>query len=194
MSATRTRDRRALAAGAVLVITLLAGARGVPAWREWDRAAREGAIRAEGEVARAREASRRLPALLDSIEARQGRVAALGEVVLDGDTFASAAASLVSMVSGAGAAAGVEVGALQVVPDTSDAGVFSRVRVRGEATGDLPGLLRVLRTLEGGPQLLVVRDWSVAQPDVGGSAGGPEALRMRFEVEGIALRGGKEDS
>ena len=180
------RDRRVLSFGLAVIGLLLLVGRGIPAWRRWDADARASAAELAVEEERAAAAARALPALRDSAAARRERLVALAPAVLDGESAASAGAALASLVSGAAAKAGVQIGAVQLSrPDSAARTVFTRVRVRTDATGDLPGLLRFLQALEGGPALLAVREWSVSQPNAGGPATLPETLRLELTVEGL---------
>lgn len=181
------RDRRTLVMGGILVVALVLLARGIPAWRRWDADTRASAREMATEAARAETTVRDLPASLDSLQARRARYVALGRGVLDGASTAAAGASLASLVSGAAARAGVQIGSVQVRPDTAGAGTFLRVTVRAEGTGDLPAITRMLEMLEGGRTLLAVRDLSITQPNPGGPAEQPEALRVELAVEGLAL-------
>jgi hypothetical protein len=184
------RDRRVVLLGAAAIALLLLVGRGIPAWRHWDADLHASAAELTAEAARAEAAVRALPALRDSAAARRARLVALAPAVLDGESAASSGAALAALVSGAAAKAGVQVGAVQLSqPDSAARTVFTRVRVRADATGDLPGLLRFLRELEGGPALVAVREWSVAQPAAGGPAEVAEELRLELTVEGLtALR------
>ncbi|HYW08756.1 MAG TPA: type II secretion system protein GspM [Longimicrobium sp.] len=186
--AVSDRERRTLVLGAVAVMLVLFLGRGLPAWRRWDTDARARAAEMTAEANEAEVAVRVLPALRDSAAARQARLVALAPTLLDGESVAAGGAALASLVSGAAAKAGVRVGAVQPsAVDSASVSVFARVRVRADATGDLPGLLRLLAALEGGPELLVLRDWSVTQGSAGGPAEQPESLRMEFTVEGLVL-------
>lgn len=181
------RDRRTLAAGGIIVLLLLFAGRGLPAWRRWDADVRASAAEMRAEAARAEQTVRLLPASLDSLEARRARLVALGRGVLDGESTAASGAALASLVSGAAARAGVRIGSVQVRPDTASAGTFMRIAVRADGTGDLPAITRMLALLEGAPELLAVREISITQPNPGGPAEQPEALRVELAVEGLAL-------
>lgn len=181
------RDRRALAAGAAVVLLLLLAGRGLPAWRRWDAAVRASAAEMAAEAARAERTARLLPATLDSLEARRARLVALGSALLDGGSPAASAAALASLLSGAGARAGVQIGSVQVRPDTASAGTFLRVYARADGTGDLGAITRMLALLEGAPELLAVRELSITQTNPGGPAEQPEALRLELAVEGLAM-------
>jgi hypothetical protein len=181
------RDRRTLVIGAVTIAGLVLLARGLPAWRRWDADTRASAAEMATEAVRAESVVQQLPAALDSLQARRARYVALGRGVLDGESTAAAGASLASLVSGAAARAGVQIGSVQVRPDSAGAGTFMRITVRAEGTGDLPAITRMLEMLEGGRTLLAVRDLSITQPNPGGPAEQPEALRVELAVDGLAL-------
>lgn len=181
------RDRRTLVMGALTVAGLVVVARGLPAWRRWDADTRASAREMATEAARAESTVRQLPAALDSLQARRGRYVALGRGLLEGGSTAAAGASLASLVSGAAARAGVQIGSVQVRPDSAGAGTFMRIAVRAEGTGDLPAITRMLEMLEGGRTLLAVRELSITQPNPGGPPEQPEALRVELAVEGLAL-------
>jgi hypothetical protein len=182
------RDRRTLLLGGTVIALLLLLFKGLPAWRRWDAGARASGAELVAAAARAQADVRSLPALADSVAARHRRLVALAPLVLDGSTPAAAGASLASLVSGAAARANVALGTVQLQPDTATTGTFVRVTVRGDATGDLPGIARMLALLEGGPELLAVREVSITQPDPGGPADRVETLRLEFSVQGLALR------
>jgi hypothetical protein len=185
------RDRRVLLAGGAVILLILLLGRGIPAWRRWDQGVRAGAERRMEAAARAEAAIRDLPAGLDSLEARRARFFAVGGSLLEGESPAAAGAALASLLSGTAAQAGVQLGSVQVRPDTASAGAFLRVWVRADATGDLPSITRLLTLLEGAPERLRVREISITQPSPGGPAEQPEALRLEVAVEGLALaRGG----
>jgi hypothetical protein len=186
MTRPSSRDRRAVALGAFVVGFVLFVFRVLPLWRSWDEDRRAAAAELAGEVERTRAGVRWLPGALDSVEARSRRVVALAPLLVPGNTPAAASASLASLVSGAAAKAHVDLGALQLRPDSAGETSFTRVAVRGDATGDLPGILRMLSELEGGRELLVVRVLSITQPAAGGPGDQPEALRLEFSVEALA--------
>lgn len=181
------RDRRTLTVGAIVIVLLVLLGRGIPAWRRWDAEVRASAARMAAEAARAEQTVRLLPASLDSLEARRARFIAVGGGALDGGTAAASGAALASLVSGAAARAGVQVGSVQVRPDTASAGTFMRIGVRADGVGDLPAITRMLALLEGAPELLAVRELAITQPLPGGPAEQAEALRMEIAVQGLAL-------
>ena len=194
------RDRRTLLVGVSIVAGLVALAKGVPAWRSWDAGIRASAAEMVGEAARAGRSVRALPAVRDSLIARNERYLALAEQVVPGDGPTSAAGELATFVSGTATAADLAVGALQVRVDTAGRGIgdrtagspFARVSVQGDLTGDAHGLTYFLSAIEDGPYLLAVRELAITQPEPAAPADRPEMLRVQFVVEGIALRRGAD--
>lgn len=180
-------DRRTLWTGTAVILLLVLLGRGIPAWRRWDADVRASAAEMAAEAARAESETRRLPAALDSLQARRARYAALGRGILGGESTAAAGASLAALVSGTAARAGVQIGSVQVRPDTAGAGTFMRVAVQADGTGDLAAVTRMLVMLEGSPELLAVRQIAITQPNPGGPAELPESLRLDITVEGLAL-------
>jgi hypothetical protein len=182
------RDRRALTFGIGAIVILFALGKGVPRLLSWERGARsnasdqqEGFDRATAEIARANVVS-------DSAKAWGGRIIALAPALVGGDSPATASATLAGIISGAAARSNVKIGVLQLHADTSSRSTFMRVGVRGEATGDIAGVMAMLATLEGGPTLLWVRELSVTQPEPTAPADHMEALRIELNVEGLMLR------
>lgn len=181
------RDRRVLLTGIAVIAVLLLVSKGIPAWVRWEREARASAAEMSAEAARAGAQIRAFPAAVDSLEARRERLEALAPALLDGESPAAAGATLASILSGAAAQASVRLGAVQVRPDSAGSRTFVRVSVRGDATGDMGGITRMLRALEEGPELLAVRELSITQPEPGAPPDRPEALRVEFAVEGLAI-------
>lgn len=181
------RDWHTLAAGTILIGVILGYTRGIPAWRAWDGSVRASAVEMRAELAAAEDAAGRLAPALDSLQARRDRFVALAPALLDGDTPAEASAALSARLAAAGVRARVRMGAAQVRADTARAGTFTRIHARVDAIGDLPGLTRLLTDLEGGPELLAIREVFINQPDAGGPAERPETLRVEITVQGLAL-------
>jgi hypothetical protein len=181
------RERRTLTLGALLIGGLVAASWGVPSWLAWQRQARASAVELRAEVVRAEASLAALPQTLDSLEQRRQRFISLAPMLVGGDSPAAAAAALASLLSGAAAQAHVRLGATQVYVDSAYSGVFTRVGVRGDATGDIRGVAALLSELEQGPKLLIIRGLSISQSEPGATADRPEALRVEFAVEGLAL-------
>ena len=161
LRAMSRRDRRALSFGALAIAATLAGARGVPALREWSAASVLSAREVVGEAERARRGVMGADVLADTMRVRGERLVAVAPALLDGRSAATAGATLASLVSGAAAASDAKLGSVQVRADTaahdSSAAVrraFTRVSVRAVLTADVRGLSRFLLALERGLTLL----------------------------------------
>jgi len=186
------RDRRALTFGVGTIVILFAMAKGVPRLLSWERDARSDASDQQDEYDRATAEIARAMVVRDSAKARGARIIALAPALIEGDSPATASATLAGIISGAAARSNVKVGALQLHADTSSRGTFVRVGVRGDATGDIAGVTAMLAALEGGPTLLAVRELSITQPEITAPADHMEALRVELTVEGLMLRPHKE--
>ena len=183
-----SRDRRALAAGVVVVVLLIAFARGLPALRRWQADVRDSSAALTQEAARAQMTVARERTTRDSLAARQRRFIALAPLLLGGETPAMGSATLASLISTAATAASVRLGPVQVQADTVARGVFSRVGVRAEITGDIRGVSAFLSTLERGPTLVAVRELTIAQLEPAAAADRAEALHVTVAVEALMVR------
>jgi hypothetical protein len=190
-----SRDRRALSLGTLVIAATIAGARGVPALREWSETSVASAREVVGEAERARRSAMGAGALADTMQVRSERFIALAPALLDGKSAATAGATLASIVSGAAAASDAKLGSVQLradsVPDSSAAArrTFTRVAVRASLTADVRGLSRFLLALERGLTLLSIDELSVTQPEPGADGTRPEMLQVEIIVAGLALTG-----
>jgi hypothetical protein len=182
------RDRRALVIGACVIFVAVVGKHAVPALLTWQRDVRDAASLNVEKLARATLSLKRAAQVHDSLELRRARVLALAPALLGGDSPATASATLAGIVSGAAARSNVRIGALQLSADTATRGVFTRVSVHGDATGDIAGITAMLSALEGGPTLLAIRELSITQPEPGAPSDHAEALRVELAVVGLMLR------
>jgi hypothetical protein len=181
------RDRRALLVGGLSVPGLLFGARGLPALHRWQSEARSSAVELSAELARAGRELEMLPAALDTLEARNQRFVLLAPALLPGDSPAAAGGALASWIASTASQAGADIGAVYMEVDTGGTGVFTRVSVNADLTGDITGVTRFLAALEAGPMLLAFRELSIDQPDAALPDDRMEALRVRLVLEGLAL-------
>ena len=179
------RDRRTLIAGAAVIVGIVLLTRGLPAWRRWDGEARAASVELRVEAQRTRRAVEELPAMADSLAARQARFVALAPLLLAADSRAAATAALTSAISAAAQSSSVQLASMQVRSDTTG-NVFERIEARATMTGDGHGLGRMLVALERGPLLLSVRQLGVTQPSPSAPPDQPETLRVELVVEGLA--------
>jgi hypothetical protein len=183
-----SRDRRALAAGVVVVLLLVTFARGLPALRLWRADVRDSSAALTQEATRARMTVARERTTRDSLAARERRFIALAPLLLRGETPAMGSATLASLISTAATAASVRLGPVQVQADTVARGVFTRVGVRAEITGDVRGVSTFLSTLERGPTLVSVKELTIAQLEPAAAADRAEALHVTVAVEALMVR------
>jgi hypothetical protein len=190
ISVIASRDRRVLVAGVVVVVLLVAFARGLPALRRWHADVRDSSAALTQEAARARMTVARARTTRDSLAARERRFIALAPLLLRGETPAMGSATLASLISTAATAASVRLGPVQVQADTIARGVFSRVGVRAEITGDVRGVSAFLSILERGPILVAVKELTIAQLEPAAAADRAEALHVAVAVEALMVRRG----
>lgn len=181
------RDRRAIALGAGIILASATLGRGAPLWKQWVNETRDQAWQAQTRAGRLRVVARARAQLASAVAGASREYLALAPRLLDGNTPATAGASLLAMVSNAVIGAGLQVGSIQSSGDSAGRR-FARVAVRGEATGDVKGLTEFLKTLETGPVITGVRELSIDQPEPGAPNEQSEALRIQFVIDGIALR------
>jgi hypothetical protein len=176
------RDRRTATIGVIVVGTLVAVTRGLPALSTWERTRVAEAEEVAARAASARASVRLLPTLRDSLVARRRQLATIESTMLSGTSSAAAAARLASALDAIATSSRVKVTAMQLRADSTSA----RVAVRVLGTTDVAGLAALLRAVEGHAMRLVVRELSVAPADPAAPAGKAELLRIDVLVEGIA--------
>lgn len=194
LRAMSERDRRALSVGTLVIGAALAGARGVPALRGWSETSVASAREVVTEAERAHRGAVRAGVLADTIHVRSERFIALAPALLDGESAATAGATLASIVSGAAAASDARLGSVQLRTDTatrdSSAGAsraFTRIAVRASLTADVRGLSRFLLALERGLTLLAIDELSITQTEPAADGTRPEILHVEIVVAGLAL-------
>lgn len=181
------RERRALTVVGMCTVAMFATARGVPALVGWKRDLRSQADESRSSLADARAVLSTERAANEAALREGQRVIALAPLLLSGDTPASASATLEGLISGAAASSNVQLGALELRPDSISRSVFTRIVVKGSANGDIHGLMQMLQQLERGPALLSVEELSITQPELSGASDHMEALHMELVVGGLML-------
>jgi hypothetical protein len=181
------RDRRTLLAGALVMGAIIAAGRGVPAWRAWQRGARDRAAALAIAVDRGESLIRAQRTLRDSLAARDARFLGLAPALLPGESPAGAGATLAGLISAAAVPAGVHLDAVRIDPDSTLSATFTPVAVHVEAGGDVRGLAALLVALERGPALLAIRDLTIAALEPAAPPDRMERLRITLTVEGLML-------
>jgi hypothetical protein len=189
------RDRRTLTVGLGVVLSLITIARGVPALRAWEGDRRAEAQAAAEQLAALRSGVGTLPALRDSVRARQARLAALNSSLLSGASPSAIAANLASALEDLADDNALKVTAMQLHADSVATAGLARVDVRISGITDITGLAGFLHAVEGNTTPLVVRDLSVTQPEPTASDAKAEALRVDMLVAGIgAIKADKPEA
>jgi hypothetical protein len=181
------RERRVIVVGAAISCIGLLAARGIPVWHTWVATQRIAAEDATLALRRGHSLVRGLPVILDTLMRRNDRYIGLAPSLIAGQSPSEASAALLSLISGAGATAGIRIGALRVRVDTTKGKVFPRLIVSGDAQGDIRGLVAFLASLERGPTLLLVKHLVVVQGQPAAPSDRPEALRIEFVIEGLGV-------
>jgi hypothetical protein len=189
------RDRRTLVVGLCAVASLLTIARGVPALRSWEADRTAEGQSAGQQLAALRSGLRILPALRDTLRARQARLVALDSGLLFGASPSAIAADLASALEDLADDNALKVTAMQLRSDTVAIAGLARVEVRITGITDVTGLAGFLRAVESDATPLVVRDLSVSQPEPTASDAKPEALRVDMLVASIGtIKPGKPEA
>jgi hypothetical protein len=187
MARLSARDRRTLIVGAVSVSLVFGLGRGLPAWLRWRHDVHASSLELTRELHRARASLTQRKLLQDSLSPRRKRFIALAPMLLRGHTTAMGGASLAALISTASTASSTRLGPVRVEPDTAARGVFTRVRVRAELTGDVRGVAAFLQEIERGVPLLAVRELQISQLEPAAAPDRAEALRAAMTVEGLML-------
>jgi len=183
------RDRRTLTVGALAVGSLFALGRGLPGLLQWQETQLRRATIVMGELDSARVASRDVPLLRDSLVATRMRLMALDSTILSGPTPSAAAATLAAVLGDMASDAAVKVSAMQLNADSVASNSLAQVGVRMTAIADVYGLMALLRAIEGGDTLLVVREIAVNQPEPAAPANKQESLRVEVSVAALVRIG-----
>jgi len=182
------RDRKTLVAGVLGVVTIVAGGRAIPMWREWDEQARTSAVELSARVSTLENQLRQLPALRDSARVRGARSLAARARLIEAPTAATAGANLATQVTDIADDLGVKVSAVQIRPDTLFRSGYARVAVSLTATGDVTHLADLLTALELSDGLMAVRELTVTPADVLLPDGRPETIRFQLLIEALAVK------
>jgi hypothetical protein len=179
-------DRRALSTGAIAIMAFILIGAGVPRYLAWRTAAFTNAEQAASALARVRRSVVRYPRTTAALLQVRQRLALLDSLVLVDSSAATAGTSLADAISEAAEGAGVTLGSIQIKRDTLTRSRLRRIAARATVSGDVEAIALFLESLEGGTQLLAVREWSINGGSTTAASGQPELLRMDVLLEGIA--------
>ena len=178
-------DRRIAVRGVVAIAILVLVGRVIPGLRDW-ASERVGAVgQLQLESLRTEQSARDTLATRHLLVRSRARLADYDSAALDAASYTRASAMLATVVRDAADAAEAQLGVVQLRADSSATGRLSHVFVRATVTGNLESLALFLESLEGGPELLAVRELSITQPEPGIPSERPESLRGEVLVEAV---------
>lgn len=179
------RDRRALVYGTALLLGIVLMVRGLPALRGWTSSHAEAADLQRERLLLASGAAHRLADSRARLTAVRQDLSAYGSLLLGGSTISAAGATLAEAVATAAEDAEVTLGAVQLRGDSAGTGRLVRIGARTSLTGDLASIAFFLALLEAAPELLVLRELTIVQPEPAITRERVEALRAELLVEGM---------
>lgn len=168
-------DGRTVIMGAVVIATILAAGRGIPAIVRWQRSS----IQASRAELRARRndagLASRLPVLRDRRRGVGALTAGLDSVEITAPTAVAAGARLMNVINELAQDAGVEVSSARL--DERDREQSRRAAIGVQLDGGLEDLVVFLSTLEAGPPAMAVTDFSIT------SANGPTSVSATGKLQ-----------
>jgi len=182
------RDRRALVIGGLVIAGAVLVLRVLP----WSvrRVSGAHALLQEraGLLARTREEMASLPTLRDSAAVLSQALIALAPQVLTGSTAVEASADLAGRINLAASRAPARVELVDPLPDSLATGRLGRVRVHAALETDVRGVIALIRAVDAGDEVLKLDELHVEAPDPGGTARGPEILKVEITVSGWYIK------
>ena len=180
-----TREIRTIVAGVGCILGILSLARLIPWWRSTLIEERHAARETRADLLSATSRIQRLAILRDSVRMLGAQYLMSRARVLPGGTAAAAGAELASLLDAVAAEAGVDLGVVQPLGDSLRAPPFEGVMVRTELTGDVRGIMQMLRLIEGDTVLLAVHSLELTQPEPAADDRSPERLRGELKLQGL---------
>ncbi len=182
------RDRRALVIGGLVIAGAVIVLRVLP----WGVRTVSGAHALLHEraalLARTREEMTSLPTLRDSAAVLSQALVALAPQILSGSTAVEASADLAGRINLAASRAPARVERVDPLPDLIATGRLGRVRVHAALETDVRGLIALIRAVDAGDEVLKLDELHVEAPDPGGTARGPEILKVEITVSGWYIK------
>ena len=183
-----SRDRRALIAGGLIIVTAVIVLRVLPTGLHRAGDAYRTLHQRSALLARTRDEMAALPRLRDSAAILSQALIALAPQVLSGSTSSEATADLSGRMNLAASRAPAKVERVDQLPDSSADGRLGRVRVHAAMETDVRGLVALLRAIDLGDEVLRLDELHVEAPDAVAAARGPEILKVELTVSGWYIR------
>lgn len=174
--------------GAAVIVMILAAGRGVPAVIRWQRTSIEASQVELRERRRDADLARRLPVLRERWRRAGDLTARLDSAEIIAMTSVAAGARLMNVINELAQGAGVEVNSASLVGRDRERGSASHAVVSVQLTGGLEDVIVFLSTLEAGPPVAAVTDFSIAPasgPTLGSDAG---KLQLALTIEAPVRR------
>jgi hypothetical protein len=182
----QSRDRAVLLFGVATITALLLLARGIPTVSAWNATHVARATSLAYDIAAARAAPARLPAVRLALSTVRARAASIDVALVSASSAAAAVARLAALVEDRADSAGAKIVSTQLRWDSTGTRSTAHVALRVVVVADVNGLMALLRSIEGGPELLVVDELTVTQSDPAAPADRSEALRAELSVSTLA--------
>ena len=186
IGAISARNRRTLGIGAAIIASMVGMSLGVPRYRDWRAGALTDAARETAALARVEASIARLTRTTAALTSARRELSVLDSLLLPGTSVSAAGTALAAAISEAAEGAEAQLGSIQVRRDSTGRTRLTRIAARASVSGDVESLALFLESLEAGPPLLAVREWSISGGSPTIAATQPMALRMDVLVEGIA--------
>lgn len=180
------RDRRVLAAGAMVVCTLVALGRGVPALVSATRTHGERAERLSAELALSEAALRGAKQGEAAMRQLRERLVLADSAILRSTSHPAAGAELTALFSEAAKGAEAPISSVQLAGERGTSrSAFARVSLRASLSCDLASLALLLHSIESGPLLVAVRELNVVSPVTGAAQARSTLLQAELVVEAL---------
>lgn len=189
-----SRDGRTLGIGAAIIASMVGLSLGVPRYLSWRAAALTDAARETAALARVEASIARFTRTTTAFASARQSLSVLDSLLLPGASVSAAGTALAAAISEAAEGAEAQLGSIQVRRDSTGRTRLTRIAARASVSGDVESLALFLESLEAGPPLLAVREWSISGGSPTIAATQPMALRLDVLVEGIARTSSREGS
>ena len=182
-----SRERRAVRAGAAVIVAVLALRVGPGLWRQATDRHRLMYQRA-AVVGRMSDDLRQMDALADSVKAARSALVTLAPDLLESSSDAGAAAELSARVRTLADRFALTVQQVAPVLDTLAEGPLHRASMTASLQGDLASVLSLLRAVAEEPPTLDVASLRIVAPDPASPADAAEVLDLDIALRGWYLQ------